>query len=161
MFVNQGPQAIAVMLAFLLANVVFLAIVVLLMRYFIRVLSIPPAAWPPLIVGTGLFGAFAIEQRQFGMVATMAVGLLGYVMVRFGYPLAPALLAFVLGPILESNYDRLVRVSGGDLLPFLLGRPIAVVLLVLAVASLFFDVLQRRRVGRSSATSGGSSVPPS
>lgn len=148
LFENQAPEAIAVMLAFLLANIVFLGIVVVMMRYFIRVLAIPSAAWPPLIVATGLFGAFAIEQRAFGMVATMAVGLLGYALSRFGYPLAPALLAFVLGPILENNYDRLVRVSGGDLLSFILGRPIAVVLLALAIGSLFFDVLQRRKIGR-------------
>lgn len=146
MFVNQAPQAIAVMLAFLIANIMFLGLVVVLMRYFIRVLSIPPLAWPPLIVAMGLFGAFAIEQRAFGMLPTMAIGLLGYAMTRFGYPLAPSLLAFVLGPILEGNYDRLVRVSGGDLLRFIIGRPIASVLLVLAILSLFWDLWQRRRV---------------
>lgn len=149
LFTDQAPRAVAVMLAFLIANLVFLGIVVLVMRYLIRILAVPTGAWPPLIVALGAFGAYAIEQRFFGVYATLAVGALGYLMLRNGYPLAPALLAFVLGPILEANLTRLRSVTNGDMLSYVVGRPIAMVFLVLAVLSLGLNALQRRKVGVS------------
>lgn len=146
MFTEQAPQAISVMLAFMLANLFFLAFAVMTMQYMLKILTIPPQIWPTVIVVLGMFGAFVIEQRIFGSYIALALGILAYIMGRLGFPLAPALLGFILGPILEDNYVRLSLISAGDPLGYILGRPVAVVLLMIAIGSVALDIYQRRRL---------------
>ena len=72
-------------------------------------------------------------------------GLLGYVLRRFDYPLAPLVLGIVLGDLLDKNFRRGLVLSDGSLLPFLT-RPISLVLWLL--------ILRHRR----SPTSPGSAT---
>jgi putative tricarboxylic transport membrane protein len=146
LFADQAPQAIATMLSFTLAHIVFLGVAVWSMRYVIRVLRIPTLAWPPFIIAFAAFGAFIIQGRVFGIYAALAVGIAGYFLVQRGYPLPPMLLGFVLGPILEHNYVRVTLVSRGDIFHYTLGRPIALVFFALAILAVGLDVYQRRLV---------------
>jgi putative tricarboxylic transport membrane protein len=77
-------------------------------------------------------------------------GLLGYLLRRFDYPLAPLVLGIVLGDLLDKNLRRGLVLSDGSLLPFLT-RPIslvlwvAILLLVLSNIPQFRALLSRRR----------------
>jgi len=76
-------------------------------------------------------------------------GLVGYLMRKGGFPLAPFVIGVVLGPIFESNLRRTTIMVGGDFLGLLLGRPIALGVLALALAALVLPMVQARRRRRS------------
>jgi putative tricarboxylic transport membrane protein len=76
-------------------------------------------------------------------------GVIGFVLQRYGYPVAPIVLGLILGPMLETHFRRALIVSRGDYGIFF-QRPIAAALLTVAAVYLLTPVLlwlwRRRRV---------------
>ena len=75
-------------------------------------------------------------------------GLLGFLMRRFGFPVAPAVIGLILGPLAESQFRKALAISEGDPMVFLT-HPISATLLALAVALTFgpwiYKVVRERR----------------
>ena len=96
------------------------------------------------------FAAFTSEGTTFAMYLTTGIGILGFVLRRYGYPLIPVLLGLILGPMLESNLRRSLILSQGDPTVFL-RSPIAAMLLLAAAAFPLWMLRRRRSVGRTGA----------
>ncbi len=133
------------MLGFLAANFFFALLAIFAMKYFLKVLSLPPTIWPPLIIVIGLFATYVIQGNMFG--AWMAIGLsvIGYLMERTDFPLAPTILGFILGPMAEANMNRMLLAAKGDLFSFLLTRPIFLTLMVITLAPVGLKVVKNIR----------------
>ena len=114
-------------------------------QLFARVIMVDRAILTPAIFVLSMVGAFAMRSNVFDVYTTLAFGILGYVMMRYDYPLSPILLALILGPMAEANLRRAMVISGGDP-SILVSRPIAVGLMVLAVVSLVLSIRGHRRV---------------
>ena len=114
-------------------------------QLFARVIMVDRAILTPAIFVLSMVGAFAMRSNVFDVYTTLAFGVLGYVMMRYDYPLSPILLALILGPMAEANLRRAMVISGGDP-SILVSRPIAVGLMVLAVVSLVLSIRGHRRV---------------
>ena len=71
-------------------------------------------------------------------------GVVGYLMRKFSFPLAPVILGLVLGPLMEKSLRRAMALSGGDW-RILFDSPIAITLWVLALASLLAPALIARK----------------
>lgn len=84
---------------------------------------------------TSLIGIYAIRWNLFDVAVALAAGGLGVILTKFHYPMAPAALGFILGPIVESNLRRGLVLSYNNPLTFI-GRPIVLVLLAIG-ATLF------------------------
>ena len=61
-----------------------------------------------------VFGAYAVNNTIFDVGVMFAMGLLGYAMLKTGFPAAPFLIAFILGPLLEDNFRQALLISKGD-----------------------------------------------
>jgi putative tricarboxylic transport membrane protein len=89
---------------------------------------------------------------MFDVATSLVFGVLGYILRKYQWPLAPLLLAFILGPLLENNLLQSLSMSGGSPLIFVEHR-IALALIAAAVVLLFTSlVLMRytsRRVGET------------
>jgi TctA family transporter len=81
----------------------------------------------PIILLFCIVGAFAINNTVFGVGIILVLGLLAYVMEENGFPIAPAVLGIVLGPLVEENFMTSMIKADGSLLGFF-SRPIAAVL---------------------------------
>jgi putative tricarboxylic transport membrane protein len=114
-------------------------------QLFARVVMIDRAILTPSIFVLSMVGSFAMRGNVFDVYTTLFFGALGYVMMRYDYPLSPILLALILGPMAEANLRRALVISSGDP-AILVGRPIAVALMALAVASLILSVRGHRKV---------------
>jgi putative tricarboxylic transport membrane protein len=114
-------------------------------RLFAKVILVERAILTPTIFVLSMVGAFAMRSNVFDVYTTLAFGILGYIMMRYDYPLSPILLALILGPMAESNLRRAMVISSGDP-AILVSRPIAVGLMVLAVVSLVLAIRGHRRV---------------
>lgn len=114
-------------------------------RVFAKVILVERAILTPSIFVLSMVGAFAMRSNVFDVYTTLAFGILGYVMTKYDYPLSPILLALILGPMAEANLRRAMVISGGDP-SILVSRPIAVVLMLLAVTSLVLSIRGHRKV---------------
>jgi putative tricarboxylic transport membrane protein len=87
---------------------------------------------------------YAVNQSTFDLALMTGFGLVGYLMRKTGFPLAPVILGLVLGPLMEKSLRRAMALSGGEW-GVLFRSPIALVLWVLAAASLVLPPLMARR----------------
>lgn len=129
----------------MLAQFVMLFIGMAGIRLFAKVILVERAILTPAIFVLSMVGAFAMRSNIFDVYTTLAFGILGYVMMRYDYPLSPILLALILGPMAEANLRRAMVISSGDP-SILFSRPIAVGLMVLAVVSLLLSIRGQKQV---------------
>ena len=149
LFQTQAPQAVSIMLMFVLANILFLFIAVFAMRFLVLILKVDPRIWPPMIMVVAIFGAFSVEQTLFGSYVMLVIGIAMFCLRLLGFPQAPMLLGFILGPIVDSNWTRIGELSQGDALSFIVDRPVAVVIFGLAALAVAFDVRRQLRDRRT------------
>jgi putative tricarboxylic transport membrane protein len=79
-----------------------------------------------------ILGAYSLNQSVFDVTLMVLFGIVGYVFRKLDWPLAPAILALILGPMMERSLRTSLEMSGGDLFIFF-QRPISAVLLILAI----------------------------
>jgi putative tricarboxylic transport membrane protein len=106
----------------------------------VQVLKVPYPLLFPLILMFCIVGVFSSNAAVFDVFVMMLFGAIGYLMRKFGYEPAPLVLAFVLGPLLESNLRRALILSHGDFTTFI-ERPISAACLGLAAAVLIVPLL--------------------
>jgi putative tricarboxylic transport membrane protein len=125
MLFQNSPEVIqAIYAAFLISTVIVLLIQFSTLRLFPRILLIPRHYLVPMLVVLTAIGAYAADFRFFDLWVMLAVGICGYYLERFRFPLAPVVLGFVMGPLLEENLRLALLLTEGDLAPFIT-RPYA------------------------------------
>jgi putative tricarboxylic transport membrane protein len=118
-----------------------------LIGVWVRMLQVPYQVLFPAIVVFASIGCYSLGLNAWDVYLIAGLGVVGYLLIRWGCEPAPLLLGFVLGPLLEENLRRALIISRGDPSVFVT-RPISLVLLLLAVAALVVAVLplvRRRR----------------
>lgn len=132
---NPGPTVLlhapellyAVFITFFLANLLMIPLGYGAIRLSRQVLRVPRDVLMPIILVFCIVGAFAINNTVFGVGIILVLGLLAFFMEENGFPIAPAILGIVLGPLLEDNFMSSMIKADGNLLGFF-ERPIAAVL---------------------------------
>ena len=145
---NHQGVVYSVYAALLIANVVMLLLMLLGLRAFVRVLSIPKYVLLPVVMVLCVVGAYGNNNRVFDVITLAIFGGLGLLLTRYGFPLPPLILGFVLGPIIERNFSEGMMASEGNALGFLT-HPISAVFLVIAALTSGLTLLQNHRSARS------------
>jgi putative tricarboxylic transport membrane protein len=128
MIMIESPQFVYDIVAMMmLATIGILIYGLTLTKFLVQVLRVPTTIIVPIILVLCTIGTFALASRLFDVWVMVAFGIIGFVLRRFGYPMAPLVLGIVLGDLLEKNFRRGLVLSDGDLLPFFT-RPISAVL---------------------------------
>ncbi|WP_018922025.1 tripartite tricarboxylate transporter permease [Salsuginibacillus kocurii] len=141
LFEQSGEVVYLIFAALIVANVVMIVLLFFGMRFFIKLLSIPQHILLPIILILCVVGAFGVNNRLFDAGALVFFGILGYVLLKFKFPIVPVILGFILGPIAETNLRRGLMQTQGDFLPFLT-QPIAATFLILALLSVLIKARQ-------------------
>jgi putative tricarboxylic transport membrane protein len=131
-----------------LGNLALLLLNLPLVGMWVRLLSIPtPLLYGGILVFATL-GVYSYNQSVFDLGLLFLFGIVGYVMRRFDFPVAPAIIGMILGPLAEQNFRRALSITQGDYSVFVT-HPISAVLLAIAlliiVAPFLMRLLQRRR----------------
>ena len=143
MLMSTNPEFVWGLIASMyVGNVMLLVLNLPLIGVWVQLLRIPYTIIMPLIVTLALTGIYATETTMFDLWVTLAFGVIGYLMRKLEFPLAPVVLAVVLGPLVESSLKQSLVMSSGSLSIFFV-RPIAAVLMVVSFAFLFFPVFSR------------------
>jgi len=130
----QSPELIyGVFITFFLANLALIPFGFAAIGLARHILRIPRGIVWPVVLLFSMVGAYAIDNSLFGIVIMLTLGILAFIMEENGFPVAPAILGLVLGPMLEGNFLTAMIKADGDLLAFF-ERPIAATLGVITVA---------------------------
>lgn len=150
--INAGPQLFttsadlvwALIASLYIGNLMLLVLNLPLVGLWVKLLDIPR---PPLYAGILIFatvGVYGMRQSAFDLLLMGAVGLLGLVMRRFGFPTAPVIVGMILGPLAEAQFRNAVSLGEGSFMIFL-QRPVAAAILAVCVLALLVPPALRWR----------------
>lgn len=109
-------------------NVVCMIIAALSIPIMVQALKVPPVILTPIIIVICMVSAFAANNSLFDLWLMILFGIVGYFFNRYGYPVAPFLMAFILTPRLEMSARQAFDISNGNPMIFV-QKPISLVLL--------------------------------
>ncbi len=131
-----------------IGNVILLILNLPLIGLWVRLTRIPFGILGPLILLLCFLGVYSMRNSLFDVGVSLLLGVVGYFLRKYHWPLAPMVLSFILGPLLEKNLIQALSMSGGNPSIFV-KRGLTLALLVsaalLVVASL---LLMRKTVKR-------------
>ncbi len=151
LFMTQQPHvAYGLFAAYILAHPIMIVLQWLLTGVYLKIVQVPKAILIPQILVLCVIGAYALNNTMDNVWVLLLFGVVGYLLVKFGFPLAPMILGVILGDQIEVN---LVRSLMTDADPWLfLTRPISGAMLVLSVLSVLLALWQHRRQARAAVT---------
>lgn len=130
-----------------IGNLMLLVLNMPLVRVFAKVIQTPKKYLLPIIVAISFFGVYAVQYTTFDLFLLLGCGVVGYLLSKNDYPVAPLVLALVLGPMIENNMRRALTISNGEFSIFFT-KPLSLVFIIAAVAWLLVPLLLKMK-GRS------------
>jgi len=118
LFVEQKDFVWGLIASMYLGNIAGLVIVLTCVPLFAAILRIPFSVIAPIIIVVCAIGAYTVHNSMFDVWMMVMFGVLGYVFKKLSYPLAPLVLAIVLGDSAEASFRQAMLVSSGDLRVF-------------------------------------------
>lgn len=140
---QESALAYGIFAAYLLAHPIMLAIMAIGARWFLRIVTVPKSMLIPVVLVLCVVGAYALNNTMASVWVLAIFGVVGYGLVKLGFPLAPLILGLILGDQIEVNLVRALMTDSN--LWLFVTRPISALLLALSVASVGFALWQRRR----------------
>lgn len=148
LFTNSADLVWGLVASLFVANLMLVVLNVPFIGIWVKLLAIPR---PWLYAGILTFATLGIVGAQgsaFALILLLGFGLVGFVMRRFGYPLAPALVGAILGPLAEEQLRRGLMINQGDW-TFLFTSWIALVIYAIAILSILgprlWSLMRRRK----------------
>jgi TctA family transporter len=135
MLVERPEVFWGLVMSFWLGNILLVILNLPMIGIWVRVLSLPYHVIYPSILMFVAIGVFSIHNNVWEVVSVTILGAIGYGMRLLGFPAAPFLLGFVLGPMMEENFRRAMILSRGSFDIFVT-RPVSLFFLVMAVGLL-------------------------
>lgn len=143
--VSPGPRLMTdhpslfwgLIMSFWIGNVLLVLLNAPLVGMWVRLLLIPYRLLFPAVIVFVCIGTYTVHNSSFDVWMVVLFGLFGYLMRSMGWPAAPLLLGFVLGPLLEEHFRRALLMSRGDLTTFVANPISASVLAVTGLILLF------------------------
>ena len=135
LFQNQPALVWALIASLYIGNVMLLVLNLPLVGIWVKLLQIPRPYLYAGILTFAALGAYAVNFSTADIIILLVVGVVGYFLRRFGYPIAPLVIGLILGPMAEAQLRRALQLSQGDLTalvtrPFAAGCYIALALII-------------------------------
>ncbi|MBT4287665.1 MAG: tripartite tricarboxylate transporter permease [Deltaproteobacteria bacterium] len=125
-----------------IGNLVLIILNLPLVRVLAKILQVPKWILMPLIAILSIVGVYVINGSESDLLLMLIFGIVGFIMRKTGFPIAPLVLGLVLGGLIEVNFRRALTYSYGDFGTFY-ESPISITLWLITFASLVAPVLFR------------------
>ena len=125
-----------------IGNVMLLILNLPLVGLWVKLLKIPESLLYPMILGFSTLGVYSLSRDVFDLYMMFGIGVVGFLLRRYNYPLAPVILGLVLGPMLETEFRRALTGSRDDWW-VLVNRPMAACILAVALVIVVLPLMNR------------------
>ena len=159
LFIEAGSMVYAIFATMLLAYLLVLAYGYFGARPFAAILKVKESVLVPIILVISFIGAYAVNSSLFDVGLALIFGILGYLLNKFNFPLAPILMGIILGPIAEEGLRQSLMVSNGSWL-ILVTQPISaaflgVTLLIICAKPMYWRLKRLNEKGLSCIRNSG------
>jgi putative tricarboxylic transport membrane protein len=156
LYIDNPAVFWSVIISMYLGNIILLVLNLPLIPYISKLLDIPRQFLTPVILFLSLIGVYLVSFNTVDLLMMVVIGVVAVLFRILNFPLAPLLLGFILGGMLEENLRRALLISDGSL-AFLWQRPITATILLITVATLLFPVVSALRQKRAARSAVGTS----
>jgi putative tricarboxylic transport membrane protein len=140
LFIEQKDFVWGLIASMYLGNIAGLIVVLTCVPLFAAILRVPFSVIAPVIIVICAIGAFTVHNALFDVWMMVVFGVLGYAFKKLQYPLAPLVLAIVLGDNAEASFRQAMLVSQGDMSIFF-SKKLVGILTTLALVLLFWPAI--------------------
>jgi putative tricarboxylic transport membrane protein len=142
LFTNSGSLVWGLIASLYIGNVMLLILNLPLAGLWVRLLAVPqPLLYAGILVFSTL-GVYSLSNSIFDLMLLFVVGIIGFLMRRYDFPVAPAIIGLILGPLAEAQFRRALTISQGDASVFVT-HPLSLFLLLAALAVVGVPVILR------------------
>lgn len=168
--IQPGPQLVSkhpdifwgLIASFWIGNIMLMVLNLPLIGLWAKLLTIPYRFLYPSALFFICIGTYSVTNDMFIVIATLCIGLVGFLLQELGFHPAPVLLGFVLGKQVEENFRRAMKLARGDLTSFI-ERPISAIFLslcVILIVSQIYFAFRKKRAQPSPAVGGAVTAKP-
>ena len=160
LFKNNPEIVYTIMWGFIGANVLMAGLAAVMARTFAYLTLVPRGILGPLIIMFSIVGVYAGSNNVYDIWITVALGVLGYFMQKYGFSPAAVLLGVILGPIAEDGMRNLLIISDDAPISFIMGRPVSLLIILSICIIMSFPMIRRRRESSQKSASGEGKLLP-
>ncbi|MCG8348783.1 MAG: tripartite tricarboxylate transporter permease [Chloroflexales bacterium] len=157
LFAQQSELVWGLIASLYIANAALLLLNLPMVRLWVRLLDVPKPVLYTAILAFSFLGVYSDTRSVFSMAILLVIGIIGFLLRRFDFPLAPVVLGAVLGPLIEQEFRRSLAISVNDYSIFFT-RPLSGTIMALVVVSFLVPLIsllwQRRSSAPKTASSG-------
>jgi putative tricarboxylic transport membrane protein len=143
LFQTQASAVYMIFAAMILSSLIMMVVMYGGMKGFVQILKIPAYILLPVIVILCIIGAYATNFRTFDAWGLVLFGVIGLLMQKFGIPIPPLILGFILGEPFETNLRRGLQYSNGNVFD-ILNHPIALFFFIMLALFFGFTGIQKK-----------------
>jgi putative tricarboxylic transport membrane protein len=148
LFKTQATLVYAILAAFVLANIMFFLMEYFGLSIFIKMLSIPSMLLLPIVIVCCFVGSYCSNNNTLDILIMVIFGLVGYILKKHKYPLAPMVVGFILSPLLELYLRRSLMKTDGHWFP-IFSSPVAAICIfatIFTIAYTVYGMIKKKRV---------------
>ena len=140
-FISQYPNLFwGIIASMYIGNIMLLVLNLPLIGMWVKILKIPYSLLFPLIILFCIVGVYSLNNNVYEIFIMILFGFFGYILEKLDYPLAPFLLAMVLGPMMETSFPQSMGKGQGNAAIFF-QRPFSAILMILVFIVLAISFL--------------------
>ena len=149
LFSERPDLMYSIFIGLFIINILMMFIGLAAIRFAARLIMVPTTVIVPTVMLLSFVGIYSVSNSFFNVGVLLGAGILGYVVRKLGYSIAPLSIGFVLGPILENSLRQSLTIADGSVLEFF-DTPIGLsIYAALALTILWGPVSARLRGGRA------------
>lgn len=151
LFSEEPDLMYAIFMGLFLINILMMFIGLVTIRFAAQLIRVPTSVIVPTVLLLSFVGIYSVSNSFFNVGVLLGAGILGYVVRKLGYSIAPLSIGFVLGPILENSLRQSITIADGSVAEFF-NTPIGLTIYAaLALTILWGPVTSRLRRGMEDA----------
>ena len=151
LFSDEPDLMYAIFLGLFLINILMMFIGLIAIRFAAQLIRVPTSVIVPTVLLLSFVGIYSVSNSFFNVGVLLGAGILGYIVRKLGYSIAPLSIGFVLGPILENSLRQSITLADGSIAEFF-NTPIGLTIYAaLALTILWGPVTARLKRGTEDA----------
>ncbi len=144
LFTTHAVTTYTLMISLFLSNIALLIFGLIWAKFVLQLTNVPNNILAPIIIVLSIFGSHAMRLNMFDVYLMLIFGVIGYFMEKYKFPLAPIVLALILGPLAELELQRTMSIFRGDLSLFF-KRPISIFFIFLIIFSFSISLVRLKK----------------
>lgn len=151
LFIEQPKLVGGLIASMYIGNILLLIMNLPMVQLFARMLLMPNWILIPAITALSILGVYTAYSSVMSVLIMFGIGIIGYLLRKLGFDMAPIVLGFVLGKVMEVNFRNALALSGGEFGIFF-SSTLSIILWIMAIAIVLVPIwLRRRQAAREKA----------